>query len=92
MNVYCASDDNKEHLLIAANIQALISHLIKINVLNNETDIIVINNDTNDCEWTTLKEFYGDCWQNTIANLNINELYELFLPTGIIFSKKKVID
>ena len=90
MTVYCANDECSEHLIIASSIPSLISHLIKLDVLNDNTDIVIIN-ENNDCEWTTLKDFYGDCWKNTIANLTIDELDELFFDTGIIFSKKTVI-
>lgn len=91
MIVYCANDECSEHLIIASSIPSLISNLIESDILNDNTDIIIIN-ENNDCEWTTLKDFYGDCWKNTIANLTINELDELFSDTGIIFSKKTVID
>lgn len=92
MTVYCVNDEYGEHLIIATNIQFLIKYLIKLNTLNKDTDIAIINEDTNDCEWTTLEKFYGDCWKNTIANLTVDELNDLFFDTGLIFSKKTVID
>lgn len=92
MTVYCVNDEYGEHLIIAASIQSLINYLIKLDTLNKDTDIAIIDENTNDCEWTTLEDFYGDCWQNTIANLTIDELNDLFFDTGFIFSKKTVID
>lgn len=79
-------------LLVASNIKALISYLIELDVLSENMDILAINEETNDCEWTTLKSFYGDYWKDTISNLNINELSDLFFPSGLIFSEKKVIN
>ena len=92
MTVYCVNDEYGEHLIIATSIQSLINYLIELDTLNKNTDIVVINEDTNDCEWTTLEDFYGDRWQNTIANLTIDELNDLFFDAGFIFSKKTVID
>lgn len=92
MTVYCVNDEYGEHLIIAASIQSLINYLIKLDTLNKDTDIAIIDENTNDCEWTTLEDFYGDCWQNTIANLTIDELNDLFFDTGFIFSKKTIID
>ena len=92
MTVYCVNDEYGEHLIIAKSIHSLISYLIELDMLNDNTDIVIIREDTNDCEWTTLKEFYGDCWKNTIANLTIDELNDLFFNIGFIFSEKTVID
>ena len=92
MTVYCVNDEYGEHLIIAASIRSLINYLIELDTLNKDTDIVVINENTNDCEWTTLEGFYGDCWQNTIANLTVDELNDLFFEAGFIFSKKTVID
>lgn len=92
MTVYCVNDEYGEHLIIAKSVHSLISYLIELDTLNDDTDIVIIREDTNDCEWTTLKEFYGDCWKNTIANLTIDELNDLFFDDGFIFSEKTVVD
>lgn len=92
MVVYCVNNEYGDNLIVAKSIPSLISYLTELDTLNKDTDIVVINEDTNDCEWTTLEKFYGDCWQNTIANLSIDELNELFFDIGFIFSKKTVID
>ena len=91
MTVYCANDEYGENLIIAKSIKSLISYLIELDFFNDNTDIVVIKED-NDCEWTTLKKFYGDCWKNTIANLTVDELNDLFFKNGIIFSKKEVLE
>lgn len=94
MKVYCVNheDGDMSDLLISSNIKALISYLIELDVLSEDMDILAINEETNDCEWTTLKSFYGDCWKDTISNLTINELSDLFFPSGFIFSEKEVIN
>lgn len=94
MKVYCVNyeDGCMSDLLVFSDIKTLISYLTELDVLSGNMEILAINGKTNDCEWTTLRSFYGDCWKNTISNLNIDELSELFLPSGLIFSEKKVIN
>ena len=92
MFVYCVKDDWGDFTVLASSIQSLILHLIKTGVLNENVDILVDNPETNHCEWTILKDFYGDCWKNTISNLTIDELNDLFNGFGLTFSKEKVID
>ena len=91
MTIYCANDEYGENLILAKSVKSLVSYLIELDFFNDDTDIVVIKED-NDCEWTTLKNFYGDCWKNTIANLTIDELNDLFFNNGIIFSIKKVLE
>lgn len=92
MTIYCANDEYGENLILAKSIKSLISYLIELDFFNDDTDIVVIKEENNDCEWTTLKNFYGDCWKNTITNLTIDELNDLFFNNGIIFSAKKVLE
>jgi hypothetical protein len=94
MKVYCVNheDGDMSDLLVSSNIRALISYLIELDVLFEDMDILAINEETNDCEWTTLKSFYGDCWKDTISNLTMDELSDLFFPSGLIFSEKEVIN
>ena len=93
MKVYCVNheDGDMSDLLVASNIKALISYLIEFDVLSENMEILAINEKTNDCEWTTLRSFYGDCWKNTLSNLNIDELSDLFFPSGLIFFEKRII-
>ena len=92
MTIYCANDEYGENLILAKSIKSLISYLIELDFFNDDTDIVVIKEENNDCEWTTLKNFYGDCWKNTITNLTIDELNDLFFSNGVIFSAKKVLE
>lgn len=94
MKVYCVNHEDGEmsDLLIFSDIKTLISYLIELDVLSENMDILAINEKTNDCEWTTLRSFYGDCWKDTISNLNIDELSDLFFSSGLIFSEKRVIN
>lgn len=92
MTIYCANDEYGENLILAKSIKSLISYLIELDFFNDDTDIVVIKEENNDCEWTTLKNFYGDCWKNTITNLTIDELNDLFFSNGVIFSAKEVLE
>lgn len=89
MIIYCANDEYGENLILAKSIKSLISYLIELDVFNDDTDILIIKEENNDCEWTTLKKFYGDCWKNTITNLTIDELNDLFFNMDIIFFCKE---
>ena len=94
MKVYCVNyeDGCMSDLLVFSDIKTLVSHLIEHDVLSENMDILAINEETSDCEWTTLRSFYGDCWKDTLSNLTISELSDLFFPSGLIFSEKKVIN
>lgn len=92
MTIYCANDEYGENLILAKSIKSLISYLIELDFFNDDTDIVVIKEENNDCEWTTLKNFYGGCWKNTITNLTIDELNDLFFSNGVIFSAKEVLE
>lgn len=92
MTIYCANDEYGENLILAKSIKSLIFYLIELDVFNDDTDILIIKEENNDCEWATLKNFYEDCWKNTITNLTIDELNDLFFNNGVIFSAKEILE